>query len=82
MGFVGDQIQLCNQRLDGGALHRLVMYTRRGPNDPQLSPWLAHRNHMHPAVHRAQDAIARGLRQDQARRWSLTELADVACVSP
>lgn len=61
---------------------RLVMYARRGPNDPQLSPWLAHRNHMHPAVHRAQDAIAQSLSQDPARRWSLTELAEVACVSP
>ena len=58
------------------------MFTRGGPNDPQLSPWLAHRNHMHPAVHRAQDAIARGLSQDRARRWSLAELANVACVSP
>lgn len=57
---------------------RLVMYARRSPNDPQLSPWLAHRNHMHPAVHRAQDAIAHSLLQDPARRWSLTELARVA----
>jgi transcriptional regulator GlxA family with amidase domain len=58
------------------------MYTRRGPNDPQLSPWLAHRNHMHPAVHSAQDAITTSLVQDPARRWSLTELAEVPCVSP
>lgn len=50
---------------------RLVVYQRRGGNDPQLSPWLAHRNHLHPAVHRAQDAIA----QDPARSWSLDELA-------
>ncbi len=57
---------------------RLVMYQRRGTHDPQISPWLAHRNHMHPAVHRAQDAIAREL----ARPWTLADLADVACVSP
>jgi transcriptional regulator GlxA family with amidase domain len=56
---------------------RLVIYQRRGPNDPQLSPWLAWRNHMHPAVHRAQDAVAR----DPAKTWSLEELADQACVS-
>ena len=61
---------------------RLVMYQRRGTHDPQVSPWLAHRNHMHAAVHRAQDAIAQSLSQDPASRWSLPELADVACVSP
>ena len=57
---------------------RLVMYQRRSPQDPQLSPWLAHRNHMHPAVHRAQDAIAR----DPTRLWTLAALAKVAHVSP
>jgi transcriptional regulator GlxA family with amidase domain len=57
---------------------RLVMYQRRGTHDPQVSPWLAHRNHMHPAVHRAQDAVAR----EPQRNWTLAELADVACVSP
>ena len=56
---------------------RLVVYQRRGGNDPQLSPWLAHRNHLHPAVHRAQDAIA----QDPARSWSVDELAAQAHVS-
>jgi len=56
---------------------RLVIYQRRGPNDPQLSPWLAWRNHMHPAVHRAQDAVAR----DPAKTWTLEELAAQACVS-
>ena len=56
---------------------RLVVYQRRGPNDPQISPWLAWRNHMHPAVHRAQDALSR----DPARAWTLTELAAEACVS-
>ncbi|MDZ7891194.1 MAG: helix-turn-helix domain-containing protein [Rhodoferax sp.] len=57
---------------------RLVMYQRRGTHDPQVSPWLAHRNHMHPAVHRAQDAVAR----EPQRDWTLADLADVACVSP
>ncbi len=56
---------------------RLVVYQRRGGNDPQLSPWLAHRNHLHPAVHRAQDAIA----QDPARSWSVDDLAAQAHVS-
>ncbi len=57
---------------------RQVVYQRRAGSDAQLSPWLAHRNHMHPAVHRAQDAIAR----DPACAWSMDELAQVAFVSP
>ncbi len=74
--------QMAGAALAAQVARRLVMYTRRGPHDPQLSPWLAHRNHMHAAVHRAQDAITQSLSQDAARRWSLPELADVACVSP
>lgn len=74
--------QAAGAALAAQVARRLVMYTRRGPHDPQLSPWLAHRNHMHPAVHRAQDAIMQSLTQDPTRRWSLPELADVACVSP
>ncbi|SBT09290.1 Transcriptional regulator, AraC family (fragment) [Candidatus Accumulibacter aalborgensis] len=63
--------------LAGRVARRQVVYQRRGGNDPQISPWLAHRNHLHPAVHRAQDAIA----QDPARSWSLEELAGCAHVS-
>lgn len=64
--------------LAANVARRLVMYARRGPNDPQLSPWLAHRNHLHPVVHKVQDAITR----DPARRWSLDELAALAHVGP
>lgn len=56
----------------------LVVYLRRGGNDPQLSPWLEGRNHMHPAIHRAQDAVA----ADPAHPWSQTALADLAHTSP
>jgi len=55
----------------------LVVYTRRGADDPQLSPWLEGRNHLHPAIHRAQDAIA----ADPARDWSLDALALIAHAS-
>jgi hypothetical protein len=30
----------------------LVVYLRRSGADPQLSPWLEGRNHLHPVVHR------------------------------
>jgi transcriptional regulator GlxA family with amidase domain len=55
----------------------LVVWLRRTGSDPQLSPWLAFRNHMHPAVHRAQDAISRA----PGRAWSLPELAREARTS-
>ena len=55
----------------------LVVYLRRSAADPQLSPWLEGRNHIHPAIHRAQDAIA----NDPARAWPLSSLARVAATS-
>ncbi|AWN53162.1 helix-turn-helix domain-containing protein [Methylobacterium sp. 17Sr1-1] len=56
----------------------LVVYLRRAGNDPQLSPWLDGRNHLHPAIHRVQDAVS----ADPARAWSLEALADIAATSP
>lgn len=56
----------------------LVVYLRRGGADPQISPWLEGRNHIHPAIHRAQDAVA----ADPARDWSVDGLARVAGSSP
>jgi transcriptional regulator GlxA family with amidase domain len=56
----------------------LVVYMRRTGDDPQLSPLLAHRNHLHPVVHRVQDAVA----QQPTRDWTLESLARVAHLSP
>jgi len=56
----------------------LVVYLRRSGSDPQLSPWLEGRNHIHPAVHRVQDAIA----SDPARPWPAQRLAQIAGTSP
>jgi len=56
----------------------LVVYLRRAGTDPQLSPWLEGRNHIHPAIHRVQDAIT----ADPARDWSLETLAEIAFASP
>ncbi len=59
------------------AARKMVIYLRRSGQDPQLSPWLSGRNHIHPAIHRAQDAIM----ADPARDWSLPGLADIAHLS-
>lgn len=56
----------------------MVVYGRRGPDDPELSPLLAHRRHLHPAVHRVQDAVS----ADPAADWSLETMAEVAHVAP
>lgn len=53
------------------------VYFRRTGNDTALSPWLIARSHMHPAVHRVQDAIASA--PDVTH--DLTALAKIACVS-
>jgi transcriptional regulator GlxA family with amidase domain len=55
----------------------LVVYMRRSGGDPQLSPWVMHRNHLNPVLHRVQDAVIR----DPAANWSAARLAAVACTS-
>ncbi|MCU6433115.1 helix-turn-helix domain-containing protein [Undibacterium sp. Jales W-56] len=55
----------------------MVVYMRRAGSDPQLSPWLMHRNHIHPIVHKVQEAII----QQPDYAWSLPLLATIACTS-
>ena len=55
----------------------LVVYMRRSGGDPQLSPWVMHRNHVNPVLHRVQDAVIK----DPAAQWSASRLASVACMS-
>ena len=55
----------------------LVVYLRRAGTDRALSPWVMHRNHLHPAVHRVQDAVVR----NPALSWSAAELSAIACTS-
>ena len=56
---------------------QLVVYMRRSGSDPQLSPWVMYRNHIHPAVHRTQDAVLK----NPSAEWPSAKLADVACTS-
>jgi transcriptional regulator GlxA family with amidase domain len=55
----------------------MVVYLRRSGEEPQLSPWLEGRNHIHPAVHRVQDAIT----ADPSKAWTLGGLARLAGAS-
>lgn len=54
-----------------------VVYLRRSGTDPALSPWVTHRNHVHPAVHRVQDAVVR----DPTATWTAQRLSKVGCTS-
>ena len=65
-------------RLAAQVAQAMVVALRRGPNDPELSPFLSHRNHLHAALHRVQDAVGQ---QPQAD-WSVARMAEVACTSP
>lgn len=68
---------LAGPRVACAVARDMVIYMRRGGGDPQLSPWLSGRNHLHPALHRVQDALG----ADPARDWSLTQMAQIACSS-
>ncbi|MET0983343.1 MAG: helix-turn-helix domain-containing protein [Telluria sp.] len=69
---------VCGPALAAQVAQVMVVALRRGPNDPELSPFLAYRNHMHPALHRVQDAVS----QSPRLPWSVSGMADVAHTSP
>jgi transcriptional regulator GlxA family with amidase domain len=70
--------QVCGPAVAAQVAQTMVVAMRRGPQDPELSPFLAHRNHLHPALHRVQDAIG----QAPANNWNLHAMADIAHASP
>lgn len=70
--------QLCGPQMALSVAREMLIYFRRSGDDPQLSPWLRYRNHMHPAIHRVQDILL--LHPEQA--WKLREIARKAHVSP
>jgi transcriptional regulator GlxA family with amidase domain len=55
----------------------MVAFTRRGPLDPSQSPLLRYRDHIHPAIHRLQDAVCAQPEFD----WTSHNMASVACVT-
>lgn len=68
----------CDDALAAAVARDMVVFLRRGPDDPQLSPLLAWRDHLHPAVHRVQDAVC----ERPGAAWSAEALAAVAHVTP
>ena len=69
---------ICGPVVAAQVAQTMVVALRRGPNDPELSPFLHHRNHLHAALHRVQDAVGR---QPQAE-WNVPAMAAVAHTSP
>jgi transcriptional regulator GlxA family with amidase domain len=70
--------QECGAALASQAAQTMVVALRRGANDPELSPFLAYRNHMHAALHRVQDAVS----SEPQREWTVPRMADVGHTSP
>ncbi len=68
----------CGPAIAAQVAQTMVVALRRGPHDPEFSPFLAHRNHLHPALHRVQDAVA----QDPAGGWTVPAMAGLAHTSP
>lgn len=69
---------VCGPALAAQVAQTMVVALRRGPHDPELSPFLAYRNHVHPALHRVQDAVSQSPQSD----WSVPAMAAVAHTSP
>ncbi len=67
----------CGEALAASVAEDMVVYLRRSPHDPELSPFLIHRNHLHAAVHRVQDAIS----AEQERDWDMASLAAIGHVT-
>lgn len=56
----------------------MVVYHRRSGDDPERSPLLAGRSHLHPAVHAVQNAVLEAPGAD----WTLERMAALAHVTP
>ncbi|MFL6696540.1 MAG: GlxA family transcriptional regulator [Vitreoscilla sp.] len=72
---IGD---VCGDAVAAAVAEIMVVFQRRGADDPQRSPLLDGRNHLHPAVHRVQNAVCERPGHD----WDVPALAAVAHVTP
>jgi transcriptional regulator GlxA family with amidase domain len=67
----------CGEALAAGVAEDMVVYLRRSLRDPELSPFLVNRRHLHAAVHRVQDAIC----AEPQRDWDMPTMAEVGHVT-
>jgi transcriptional regulator GlxA family with amidase domain len=67
----------CGEALAAAVAEDLVVYLRRSHRDPELSPFLAHRRHVHSAVHRVQEAVS----TEPERDWTMPAMARVGHVT-
>lgn len=70
--------RICGAEVALAVAREMVVWFRRSGDDPQLSPWLRYRNHLHPAVHRVQDLLTAA----PQKSWQLADIADQAHISP
>ncbi len=68
----------CGPVVAARVAQRMAVALRRGPDDPQLSPFLAHRQHFNARLHRVQDAVSRAPRE----AWSVARMAALAHTTP
>lgn len=71
-------VDSCDAAIAAQVAQTMVVAVRRGPHDPELSPFLHYRNHMHAALHRVQDAVSL---QPQTP-WNVPAMAALAHTSP
>ncbi|HEY5801485.1 MAG TPA: helix-turn-helix domain-containing protein, partial [Burkholderiaceae bacterium] len=69
--------QDCGEALAATVAADMVVYLRRSALDPERSPFLVNRNHLHAAVDRVQDAV----NTDWERDWDMAALAAVGHVT-
>jgi transcriptional regulator GlxA family with amidase domain len=68
----------CGPVIAARVAQRMAVALRRGPDDPQLSPFLAHRQHLNARLHSVQDAVSR----EPTRAWTAERMAAVARTTP
>ncbi len=67
----------CGEAMAAGVAEDMVVYLRRSSNDPEMSPFLAHRRHLHGAVHKVQNAIS----AEPERDWDMASMAAIGHVT-